>query len=489
MKALRNSDATIQLMPFDQDENDQDLILDTESLIPDDPTKILTWVRGISSTTRRIYFSIRVSNTCLLRELRTDIFGWCKTNRCWIDMDYIASEKLFSCGWICGIHPRLYNRNDLLQWIGTNDSTGALMKKIKLYPRTIFTVDDHGAKTITNAIVVDGSLEHSKQIMEFLYKIEWDKRYKNVSFVPFRTSNILTKDDQKQAMQYHNNYLNNTYRKLIRIANPDKQYKCEDDAMISFRQWLIQSQLHGKQMIQGVETMKDDIVRLIYNKHDQKGVDFITQNLRQNVIEAFGNDIADDMLGADFDIVTRFDNEMEEQHATKIKYAWQGKKLENTAPPVQQHTLFYGSNKSENLYPSSENKSYSSMVQNAQQQSRVDIEASKKENEELRKMVEALQVQFKAMESKHNTFAKDLKENLKRELTREFEGMITEFKKDMYTTIENYEKNALAREERMNAQNLNNFRIVARELLSNNIPVTPSENTQESATVLRGGAQ
>ena len=116
MKALRNSDPTIQLQPFDQDNNDQDAILDTESLLPDDPTAILTWVRGISSTSRRIYFSIRVSNTCLLKELRTDIFGWCKTNRCWIDMDYIASEKLFSCGWICGLHPRLYNRNELLDW-------------------------------------------------------------------------------------------------------------------------------------------------------------------------------------------------------------------------------------------------------------------------------------------------------------------------------------------------------------------------------------
>ena len=112
-KALRNSDPTMQLQPFDIEDNDLDHILDTESLIPDDPTQILTWVRGVTTTPKRIHFSIRVSNICLLSELRTDIFGWCKTNRCWIDMDYINSEKLFACGWICGLHPRLYNRNDL----------------------------------------------------------------------------------------------------------------------------------------------------------------------------------------------------------------------------------------------------------------------------------------------------------------------------------------------------------------------------------------
>lgn len=95
-KALRNSDSTMQLQPFDKDDKDLNNILDTESLIPDDSTAILTWVRGLYSTKKRIHFSIRVSNTCLLSELRTDIFGWCKTNRYYIDMDYINSEKLFA---------------------------------------------------------------------------------------------------------------------------------------------------------------------------------------------------------------------------------------------------------------------------------------------------------------------------------------------------------------------------------------------------------
>ena len=73
MKALRNSDPTIQLQPFDPEDKDQNNVLDTESMLPDDPTTILTWVRGISSTTRRIYFSICVPNTCLLRELCTQL--------------------------------------------------------------------------------------------------------------------------------------------------------------------------------------------------------------------------------------------------------------------------------------------------------------------------------------------------------------------------------------------------------------------------------
>ena len=333
-KALRNSDPTIQLQPFDRDDTDLNNILDTESLIPNDATSLLTWVRGLYSTAKRLHFSIRVSHTCPLRELRTDIFGWCKTNRCYIDMDYINSEKLFSYGWICGLHPRLYNRNDLKSWIDSFDESGAIGQKIKMYPRTIFTVDDDGKKTITNAIIIDGAIEDAKTIMTFLYsKIKWSDRYPGATFVPFRTSATLTKADQRTAMEYHNNYLHSTYRKLVRVANPTTNYELEDGEVTTFRDWLIQSKLHGANMIKGVETMKDDIVRIIYNKKHQAGVDFIMSTLQENVIEAFGKTIADEMLGPNFDIVTPLDSEMEDVHVQQIKSVWQGQTITNSNPP------------------------------------------------------------------------------------------------------------------------------------------------------------
>ena len=164
--------------------------------------------------------------------LRTDIFGWCKTNKCWIHTDYINSEKLFACGWICGLHPRLYNRNYLKQWIDAQNPE--IGKLIKIYHRTIFVIDDKGEKTITNDIIVDGAIEEAKAIMKFLYSLDWSYQYKDVSFVPFRTSVSLTVHDQKQAMEFHNNYLHSTYQKIVKVANPHTQYDC-DGEQISFR--------------------------------------------------------------------------------------------------------------------------------------------------------------------------------------------------------------------------------------------------------------
>ena len=197
----------------------------------------------------------------------------------------------------------------------------------------------NGKKTITNAVIIDGAIKEANEIMKLLYSIKWEDRYKNVSFVPFRASQTLTTNDQKEAMEFHSDYLNSTYRKLVRIANPNKQYEIEGEK-ITFREWIIQSQLHGQHMIDGVETMKDDIVRIIYDKKIQKGVDYIMNNLQNNVLEVFGETIADDMLGDDYDIVTHFSSDLEDQHAQKIKSAWQGKQTHNVTPPKQQHKLY-----------------------------------------------------------------------------------------------------------------------------------------------------
>ena len=122
-------------------------------------------------------------------------------------------------------------------------------------------------------------------------------------------------------------------------------------------------------MIEGVETMKDGIVRIIYNKQNQLGVDYIMNNLQDNVFAAFGDTIAKEILGDDFDIVTKLDSELETQHTTKLKSAWHGKQISHTSPPKQPKRIFFGSNKSENLYQPGDSKSYSSITQSTMTQS------------------------------------------------------------------------------------------------------------------------
>ena len=65
---------------------------------------------------------------------------------------------------------------------------------------------------------------------------------------------------------------------------------------------------------------------------------------------------------------------------------------------------------------------------------------------------------------------------------------VSAIKTEFTTTIEQYEKLGREREERLNSQSLNNFRIVAAELLNHQPSTSPSEPSNMTEQ-LHGGAQ
>ena len=77
-------------------------------------------------------------------------------------------------------------------------------------------------------------------------------------------------------------------------------------------------------------------------------------------------------------------------------------------------------------------KTYSAI---AQAHSVEETAASKKENDQLRSIINDLQARFNAMERKHQTFARDLKATLKTELKKEFGEVLDDFRTEINNTI------------------------------------------------------
>ena len=112
-----------------------------------------------------------------------------------------------------------------------------------------------------------------------------------------------------------------------------------------------------------------------------------------------------------------------------------------------------------------------------------------------------MRTKFDALETRQTNFEINLKSSLKTELTREFGTLINEFKREVAGTLEKcqnlaqqmensittFEKNLIDREQRMNEQNLKNFRTVAAEFFPQ--MKTPSETNHNEMIVLRGGGQ
>lgn len=126
--------------------------------------------------------------------------------------------------------------------------------------------------------------------MKFLYSVQWENEYRHAQFIPFRQSDSFTSDDQKKAMEFHNEYLHSTYRKIVKIADPHLELRFEDGEPTTFEEWLVKSELHGQHMIDGVEDIKEGLVRIIYNKKIQKGVDYILEQLYKTMCDLFGDD-------------------------------------------------------------------------------------------------------------------------------------------------------------------------------------------------------
>lgn len=112
-------------------------------------------------------------------------------------------------------------------------------------------------------------------------------------------------------------------------------------------------------------------------------------------------------------------------------------------------------------------------------------------------MIIDLQQRLDTMEQKHQTFTKTIKSSLKQELMREFDGVINDFRKEMNATvsaieakfdnaIDRYEKLGREQVERLNAESLSNFRVVAAELLKQQKLTSPREPSNEIET-LHGG--
>ena len=71
----------------------------------------------------------------------------------------------------------------------------------KLFSRGIFESDaEKTKKTLTTAIVIDGSLDNVEEFMTFLYGIEWNSIYSGINFIPFQKDDHFTEKEHQIAI-------------------------------------------------------------------------------------------------------------------------------------------------------------------------------------------------------------------------------------------------------------------------------------------------
>ena len=291
---IRNIDPTLTMIPF-YNNNNANYIITSEKDIPNDIDNIKTWVTGIRiSKQRKLEFSVKISHTTSFREIRNCIFNWCTSNKCWITFDEINCESIFMAGWLRGVHPHIYDREKIKQFI--LNSAPNLKDKIHVYFRSIWHYDPESKKrTMTEALVIDGDLFKRDEIMNSLYSIKWSQPYQYVNFIPFRLSASFQAKHQQRAMQLHNTYMNNIRSKIINIQNPDFYFNPTKKTTII--DWLKNRKQSHQNIFLYVEKISSESVKLVFLRNYENIVNHLIIHLFEEVKQSAGDNVAIHVLG------------------------------------------------------------------------------------------------------------------------------------------------------------------------------------------------
>ena len=294
VRVLRQIDPTLLVLPIDDNDNSLNHVLNSEEAIPNEESEMAKWMAKVHHNIhQKLCFSARISITLPLQEFKRHVFPWCKKNQHWITFDEIQAEETFTPGWLCGLHHKNVDVDNLKGWICKQEGGNNFLNKIKIYPRKIWqTVPNTTEKRMTDVLAIDGSAEKSDEIIKFLYSIQWTGIYDTVTFIPLKINEMFTVSDMIRAIDSQNIHRNTEFCKSIVIAGHDEIHEMHDGINTTFVEWALQCEVRGERVFRNVYAGDENYVKFVYAKENHKEVRAIIGNLYDTVEKFFSVDVA-----------------------------------------------------------------------------------------------------------------------------------------------------------------------------------------------------
>lgn len=340
---LRKADPMLQIIPVESANNKSSQVLDGANL-PVEQDKLEPWIVNIKQYKTKLTFTMKIT-TINLANVRSVIFAWCKGKGHWIDFTTLDAKTKFFGGWFHKLSPFYHNLDDFVQYI--YKEAPYLDGKLDIYQKQIYNWSIDNQKVITSGIVVDGDLAIKNEAFKFLYEHKFTGRYSQVSFVPYKTNEVLTKEAQNKLIVSNTVWQKSLARIIIKVSKATTVFKIGQKSS-TFQDWLYGCTIDKKNLILGVETIKDTAIRVFFDKANLAPVKHAVHNLYPMASQVFGPTVISTMLNEEELKRAKSSHETELTHSTKLTGLTgspQGPDdaSENTQPIEKRGRCFFGS--------------------------------------------------------------------------------------------------------------------------------------------------
>ena len=312
---MRKGDSMLQIIPISKDDYSASEILDGSSSIPNDKQEMSKWITNIRTVKTKLHFTMRIT-TIDIDTIKSVIYAWCKGKGTWIDFTRLKATTKFFGGWFHKLSPYYHNIDHFAEYVYLRKPS--LKNKLDIYQKQIYGWTDDGKKVITVGIVVDGDISVKDEAFKFLYEHKWSGRYRDISFIPYSTNEVLTKEDQLYLIRSNNQYQKSLARIIIKVRGARIQHVI-NNVSLSFQDWLFASTIGKKSLILGVEVISDEAVRFFFKSTDLTAVKNAIHNLYPKTVQKFGETLASQLVNEEHLQQAKSSNDIELAHASKLK--------------------------------------------------------------------------------------------------------------------------------------------------------------------------
>ena len=283
-RIFKKADRTLRLLPWFPDEQNDIASIDQEGDIPPQESQIKQWIDNPRIVKSKLFFAMRVECIVHLKHIRDTFIPWMAKNDSQIKLDTLTAREIYGLGFIADVHPRLYNRALLKEFLHQQLRAKNHDLELNVYSRRVWS-SKNNQRLSCQGIVLEVDKKYRDAATSALMDIQFPPYYRYAKYVPFDKT-IVPDELLYDILLSNNQYQANTRRKVITgLSDCSQSHSTLEGSPSTIRDWLmsIKNPRTNEYIFEHVEVSRDDLAVIYSTDYEETVRDFlnhITEHIR-----------------------------------------------------------------------------------------------------------------------------------------------------------------------------------------------------------------